>query len=158
VSDRDESVERVVRALKRPVPSSPDLDARIMARVLAERRPAPSRVIWPLAALAAAAGLAAVAVFGVGARGKPVAFTLVAPRASSVAIVGDFNDWNPRATPLVRTGGGAWETRVRLAPGQYNYAFVVDGSTWVPDPAAPRNAADDFGSPNSVVTVAGASL
>jgi len=158
VSDRDESIERVVRELMRPVPSSPDLDARIMHRVLAERRPAPSRVIWPLAALAAAAGLAAVAVFGTSARGRPVAFTLVAPRASSVAIVGDFNDWNPHATPLVRTGSGAWEARVRLAPGQYNYAFVVDGATWVPDPAAPKNAVDDFGSPNSVVTVAGASL
>lgn len=156
--DRDESIERVVRELRREVPSSPDLDARVMARVLAERRPGAGGPMWPLAALAAAAGLAAVAVFGAGARGKGVAFTLVAPRASSVAIVGDFNDWNPHATPLVRTGDGAWETRVRLAPGQYNYAFVVDGATWVPDPAAPKNAVDDFGSPNSVVTVAGASL
>jgi len=158
VFDRDESIERVVRELKRPVPSSSDLEARVMARVLAERRLTTRRAVWPIASLAAAAGLAAVLVFGAGAHGKPVAFTLVAPRASSVAIVGDFNDWNPHATPLIRTGSGAWEARVRLAPGQYNYAFVVDGATWVPDPAAPKNAVDDFGSPNSVVTVAGASL
>ena len=142
-----ESIERVVRELKKPVPASADLDRRVMARVLAEARPPRPLWLWP--ALAVAAGLALVTLLP---RGKAVPFTLVAPQASSVAVVGDFNDWKP--TPLVKKGEGAWETRLRLAPGQYNYAFVVDGSRWVPDPAAPRNAADDFGSPNSVVTVA----
>lgn len=142
-----ESIERVVRELKRPVTVSPDFDAKVMARVLADVRPARRVWIWP--ALALAAGLAVVAVLP---RGTAVPFTLLAPQASSVAVVGDFNDWKP--TPLTRNGVGAWETRVRLRPGQYNYAFVVDGSRWVADPSAPRNAVDDFGSPNSVVTVA----
>lgn len=142
-----ESIERMVRELKKPVPASPDLEQRVMARVLAEARPTGRLWLWPV--LAVAAGLAVSVVLP---RGKAVPFMLVAPQASSVAVVGDFNDWKP--TPLVRNGAGAWETRVRLAPGQYNYAFVVDGSRWVPDPTAPRNAVDDFGSPNSVVTVA----
>lgn len=144
-----ESIERVVRELKKPVASSPGFDQRVMARVLASgarRRP---RVWWPYPALAAAAALIVMVSLP---RGRAVPFTLVAPQAASVAIVGDFNDWKP--TPLVKNGVGAWETRMRLAPGQYNYAFVVDGSRWVADPAAPKNAVDDFGSPNSVVTVA----
>ena len=142
-----ESIERVVQELKRPVAVSPDFDAKVMARVLAEARP--SRRTWLLTALAVAAGLALLLFLP---RGKAVPFTLMAPQASSVALVGDFNDWKPM--PLVKNSAGAWETRVRLAPGQYNYVFVVDGSRWVVDPAAPKNAADDFGSPNSVVTVA----
>lgn len=144
-----ESIERVVRELKRPVAVSPDLEAKVMARVLAEARPSrPPRRVWLWPALALAAGAALVVLMP---REKKVAFSLDAPQASSVAIVGDFNDWKP--TPLSRKGS-AWEIRVRLAPGQYNYAFVIDGARWVPDPRAPRNAVDDFGSPNSVVSVA----
>ena len=146
-----ESIERVVRELKRPVGVSPDLDAKVMARVLADvRTPVPARRLWLWPGLAVAAGLALL-LFLFLPRGKAVPFMLVAPQASSVSVVGDFNDWKP--TPLVKNGAGAWEARVRLAPGQYNYAFVVDGSRWVADPAAPKNAVDDFGSPNSVVTV-----
>lgn len=141
-----ESIERVVRELKRPVAISPDLEAKVMARVLTQAKPPRRAWLWP--ALALAAGVALVMVLP---RAKKVAFSLNAPQASSVAIVGDFNDWKP--TPLSRNGS-AWEVRVRLAPGQYNYAFVIDGARWVPDPRAPKNAADDFGSPNSVVTVA----
>ena len=144
-----ESIDRVVRELKMPVPASPGFDTGVMARVLADGRPARRAGLWRWPALAAAAGLALVLVLP---RGKSVPFTLLAPQASSVAVVGDFNDWKP--TPLVKNGAGAWVARVRLAPGQYNYAFVVDGSRWVADPTAPRNAVDDFGSPNSVVTVA----
>lgn len=145
-----ESIERVVRELKKPVAVSPDLDAKVMAHVLADvRTPVPVRRLWLWPALAAAAGLALLLFLP---RGKDVPFTLVAPQASSVSVVGDFNDWKP--TPLVKNRAGAWEARVRLAPGQYNYAFVVDGSRWVADPEAPKNAVDDFGSPNSVVTVA----
>jgi len=159
VSEHDEGIERIARELKRAVPVSPDLDRRVMARVLAEARPARARTRWLGMGLAAAAALAGVLILTrPGRRPAGVAFSLVAPRAASVAVVGDFNDWNPKATPLARTRSGTWEVRVPLGPGQYNYAFVVNGSNWVPDPRAPKVAVDDFGSPNSVITVAGASL
>jgi hypothetical protein len=35
------------------------------------------------------------------------------------------------------------------------YGFVVDGSRWIPDPAAPQSDDGDFGSANSVVYVGG---
>lgn len=158
MSEHDETIGRVIRELQRPIPASPGLERQVMARVLTERHPRWAHRWWSLGSLAAAAGLVGVLLIARGPRGQAVAFTLVAPRASTVAVVGDFNDWNPKASPLARSPAGTWETRVRLAPGQYNYAFIVDGSTWVPDPRAPRVAVDDFGSPNSVVTVPGASL
>ena len=82
-----------------------------------------------------------------------VRFELSAPRASHVALVGSFNEWNPVATPLSRDpASGKWVVSLRLPPGRHVYAFVVDGDVKT-DPSAPRAADDDFGSPNSVVFV-----
>jgi hypothetical protein len=89
------------------------------------------------------------------ARDVFVRFTLHAPGASTVAIVGDFNRWDPAAIPLRPSADGStWEVEVPLAPGRYAYAFYVDGKL-ARDPAAPKVGDDDFGSPNSVVMVRG---
>jgi 1,4-alpha-glucan branching enzyme len=83
-----------------------------------------------------------------------VQFVLVAPEARNVVLVGDFNDWDPAATPLHRApSGGAWTAALPLQPGRHRYAFVVDGVRWMADPTAPPAPDDDFGSPGSVVTV-----
>ena len=82
-----------------------------------------------------------------------VRFELSAPRASHVALVGSFNQWNPVATPLSRDpASGKWVASLRLPPGRHVYAFVVDGDVTA-DPSAPRAADEDFGSPSSVVFV-----
>jgi 1,4-alpha-glucan branching enzyme len=85
-----------------------------------------------------------------------VQFVVVIPDAHDVSLVGDFNDWDESATPMAPRGAdGIWSVTVPLAPGRYQYSFLVDGVTWVADPAAPRALEDDFGRPNSVVTVGG---
>jgi hypothetical protein len=43
---------------------------------------------------------------------------------------------------------------VSLAPGKYQYAFVLDGQAWLADPAAPISVEDDLGTPSSLLTVA----
>jgi len=84
-----------------------------------------------------------------------VRFTLVAPQASRVSIVGDFNQWDPTALPLRRAADGqSWEVEIPLVPGRYAYSFVVDGML-ARDPGAPQVADDDFGKPNSIVMVKG---
>lgn len=90
------------------------------------------------------------------AAGSPVVqFGFTALHASSVALVGDFNNWDPKATPLrAASTGGVWSVEVPIQPGRHLYAFVVDGTVWRPDPAAPQAAGDDFGEPNSALTVA----
>ena len=93
------------------------------------------------------------------AQGATVQFVLAAPGATGVTLVGDFNDWDPAALPLRPTADGAvWSVTIPLTPGRHEYAFVVDGTEWVPDPAAPPAPGADFGEPNSVVTVASSSL
>jgi hypothetical protein len=87
-------------------------------------------------------------------------FVLVAPGAKQVSLVGDFNDWDHGATPLVPAAagghGGVWTVELPLQAGRYEYAFLVDGHRWTADPAAPPAVGDDFGRPSSVVTVRGA--
>ena len=84
---------------------------------------------------------------------QSVRFVLVAPGASRVSLVGDFNQWNATATPMRQVGDGRlWLVEVPLAPGRHVYAFVVDGDV-TPDPAAPRAGEEDFGTPSSVVLV-----
>jgi Glycogen recognition site of AMP-activated protein kinase len=82
-----------------------------------------------------------------------VRFVLYAPGARRVAVAGTFNQWDRTAALLVPAGtSGVWTTTLALPVGQHQYAFVVDGSRWVVDPAAP--AVDDgFGRRNSVVAV-----
>ncbi len=82
-----------------------------------------------------------------------VRFVLFAPRAQHVSVAGTFNQWDRNAAPLMRAGtSGVWTLTLALPVGQHQYAFVVDGESWVADPAAP--AVDDgFGRRNSVVAV-----
>jgi hypothetical protein len=131
----------------------------------------------PVGGLAVAAGLAMVTLAGsllIGPRlrvaapvviapvesapnesAKATQFVLVAPDAKTVTLVGDFNDWNLSATHLARQdANGVWWVTVPLAPGRYRYAFVVDSTAWRSDPGAPK-AEDEFGRPNSVVTIGG---
>jgi predicted carbohydrate-binding protein with CBM48 len=83
-----------------------------------------------------------------------VQFVLVAPDAKSVAVVGDFNDWNPSATPL-ESARGMWSSEEVVTAGRHDYAFVIDGTRWIADPSAPRAPADELGGGYSVL-VAGA--
>jgi hypothetical protein len=177
VFDRDEDVlQRVIDHLRQPVEMDPTLDAAVLARVSAgEDRLSWLGAVWewlsrprviaisPLAGFAAA-GLAGLALW-FGVRSTRVAapvpgpstvqFVVRAPGAGSVALVGDFNDWDGTATPMLAARNGAlWSVTIPLTPGRYRYAFLVNGARWIVDPAAPR-AQDDFDTPSSVVTVGG---
>jgi hypothetical protein len=84
----------------------------------------------------------------------PTQFVLDAPRASRVALVGDFNAWDAAATPLARVSSSSiWTVMVPLTPGRHTYAFMVDGTSWTLDPRAPAAHDPDFGTPSSVVLV-----
>lgn len=180
----DDMIERVAEELRRPLRVNTALfDARVMDEVLRTPSGLRARIaslvqprtfrVSPLVALAAGL-LFAVSVAGsllyvlpassravahTPARTAPgsqiVQFGFVAPQASSVALVGDFNDWDPKATPLrAASTGGVWSVEVPIQPGRHLYAFVVDGTVWRPDPAAPKATGEDFGEPNSALTVA----
>jgi 1,4-alpha-glucan branching enzyme len=83
---------------------------------------------------------------------KQVEFSLRRPQATSVALAGSFNGWDPKRTPLRKNGEGIWGTTLKLAPGRYEYRFVADGE-WLSDPTSGESVPNDFGSTNSVRVV-----
>ena len=85
---------------------------------------------------------------------QAVRFVFTSSSAGRVTVVGDFNDWNPTATPLQPSDrDGVWWVDVPLPPGRHEYAFLVDGERWVADAHAPGIPEEDFGTTNSVVLV-----
>jgi hypothetical protein len=69
-----------------------------------------------------------------------------APNARSVAVAGDFNRWDVDATPLVRDARShRWSVTLAVHDGDHRYAFVVDGTRWVPDPRAERSVRGEDG-------------
>jgi hypothetical protein len=85
-----------------------------------------------------------------------VRFVFVDSGASSVALVGDFNEWTRGSTQLKRSGApGVWTVSVPLTPGRHEYAFIVNGSRWVADPLAVKSS-DDFGTESSVIRIGSA--
>jgi len=126
--------------------------------------PSPLRRAFAWGAVPLLAVLIAVAGFLVNDRfqlqhrfaERDVDIVFAAPQAVSVTIAGDFNGWNPQRTRLVRSNHeGLWRARLKLAPGVYQYSFVLDGTTWVGDPLARKMLADGFGGQNSVIIVDG---
>ena len=81
-----------------------------------------------------------------------VSFAIHKPDAKRVSLCGEFNGWSPNAMPMKRHVDGRWETTTALAPGRYQYKFLVDGE-WLLDPGARKNVPNDHGSLNSVVEV-----
>jgi 1,4-alpha-glucan branching enzyme len=84
-----------------------------------------------------------------------IRFSLLDTKAKKVTIAGDFNDWSATTDPLFdREGNGLWTIVLPLAPGSYQYKFVVDGDKWMPDPANAKRVKDGFDGYNSVIEVA----
>ena len=54
-------------------------------------------------------------------------FSCHSDTAQAVFLPGSFNEWSLTATPMVRSRRGDWTLSVPLAPGHYEYKFVVDG-------------------------------
>ncbi len=92
---------------------------------------------------------------------RPVAtrFTCLAPEGRAVFLAGTFNGWDPNATPMTKNADGNWDVSVTVAPGRYEFKFVVDG-TWHCEPGCddtnrgcPECVPNSFGTMNRVIGV-----
>ena len=80
-----------------------------------------------------------------------VQFRLQAPDASDVRLAGSFTGWEARHS-LHQAAPGLWTVTLPLPSGVHDYAFVVDGMTWVADPFA-QQVNDGFGGVNSRIAL-----
>ncbi|MHC5137376.1 MAG: hypothetical protein ACYSN7_02365, partial [Planctomycetota bacterium] len=82
-----------------------------------------------------------------------VMFSAMYPRAKTVQIAGDFNDWMPEKTALQHVDGtGKWQLAMPLDKGIYRYRLVVD-DLWQQDPYNDWIEMNPFGEFNSVLDV-----
>lgn len=192
--NQDAFVERIAKVMRTAESPDATFEARAMSAVHAAaraERSADARRSWwlrprsvrftPLAALAMAAGFAAIVLVGsssisgtllpsvpgegarqtVGSTERDtvhvVRFLFVDSAATRVALVGGFNQWKKDALLLRQVGTtGVWSVDVPLHGGRYEYAFVVydqDGERWVADRFAPSTR-DEFGTETSLISVA----
>lgn len=71
--------------------------------------------------------------------------------AREVYLAGSFNDWRPEELALEKAEGG-WFIPYVLAPGNYEYKFVVDGQ-WILDPANVHTVRRGGQDPNSFISI-----
>lgn len=91
--------------------------------------------------------------FGPRVRGGSVILSRFAPAAREVYVAGDFNDWRPTELyALRRRKDGSWYIKLDLAPGEYQYKYIVDGR-WEADPHNPEVVDSDVGGLNSLLLV-----
>ena len=76
--------------------------------------------------------------------------------ASDVRIAGDFNGWVPDkgVRSLIESEGQTrvWTKILQLAPGTYQYRYVVDGD-WREDPENSEMVQNEMGGRNSILIV-----
>jgi len=81
-----------------------------------------------------------------------ISFLLHDHAATSVRVLGSWNDWCSPGIAAVSIEPGFWRSRpVHLPTGQHAYKFLLDGRRWLDDPQNPRKAHDGVGGLNSTV-------
>ncbi len=103
--------------------------------------------------------------------GDGIIFQFEAPSARTVTLAGSFpdNEWggteSGKYNPTIDVmhddgcngdkvaGDGIWTIVKKIAPGRYEYKYVIDRNSWRSDPNAIEHSNDTHGGKNSILTV-----
>ena len=83
-----------------------------------------------------------------------VTFELPADVADeSVAVVGDFNDWDKKADQMkLMPRNGVWRKKISVDPGEkYEFRYLVDGEEWMNEDDADAYTSNPYFEQNSVI-------
>jgi len=79
-------------------------------------------------------------------------FVYADANAKSMAIAGDFNNWQPvQMNRMKENNQTIWTITIPLPHKEIHYMFLKDGKEWLSDPLAPQQQDDGFGHRNSVI-------
>ncbi len=70
-----------------------------------------------------------------------------------VSVVGDFNGWDPGATPMVGVDG-TYTATIDVEPGRYRFRYLSEDGRWFNDAAADDYAPNDHGGEDGILIVA----
>lgn len=72
----------------------------------------------------------------------------------TVALLGEFNDWDPKKNVMKRRKDGSYSTTVSLKSGrEYRYRYLLNGENWVNDSQADKYLSNTFGTEDSIVII-----
>ncbi len=72
--------------------------------------------------------------------------------AETVALLGEFNEWDADSHPLKRRKDGSYSTTVSLEAGQeYRFRYLLDNDRWINDEAIDGEAVNRFGTVDGVL-------
>ena len=76
---------------------------------------------------------------------KPICKVTFSEEAKSVAVIGNFNEWNSEATELKKLKNGTFKGTVNLASNNsYEFRYLVDGKSYLNDSEADGFAWNEF--------------
>jgi len=68
-------------------------------------------------------------------------------------LVGDFNKWSKKATPMEPNKAGVYKATLELEPGrEYQFRYLINGKVWCNDWNADGYITNEFGEDNCIVT------
>ena len=84
---------------------------------------------------------------------KSVTFTVHAEAGQDVRLAGSFTDWETKAKKMTfKKNNGVYSATVKLAPGEYQYKFII-GDKWTTDDQNAEFVPNDKGTFNSRLVV-----
>lgn len=73
-------------------------------------------------------------------------------KINSLTLVGDFNDWNEKDTPLKKLKSGTYKVTVEFEPDQkVQFRYLLNGDTWLNDWKADEYRPNESGEDNSAI-------
>lgn len=138
------------------LPPPADFTEKVMLKISSSvKRPAWKEItarsrFFSLLPPAAAAAVIVIGFIFLKPRPTAVTFKIQDSNAHTVALAGDFNNWDTESLKLKKQNG-FWKTKTRLPQGRFQYAFVIDGEKWVADPYAKDYMDNGYGSRNSII-------
>ncbi|MFA3781618.1 isoamylase early set domain-containing protein [Melioribacteraceae bacterium 4301-Me] len=78
----------------------------------------------------------------------------IAEQFEEVALVGDFNNWDPKANLFYCMSRGVHVVSIELEAGkEYQFRYLADGEVWLNEAEADKHVATPYGSENSVIVL-----
>ena len=73
---------------------------------------------------------------------------------AAISVVGDFNDWDPAKTKLIKRRNGTCSNSVVLDAGQrYHFRYYTADGAWINDPEADGYEVSEHGSENCILAL-----
>lgn len=74
-------------------------------------------------------------------------------KSRDVRVLGTFNGWSWDNGLAMSNGKGSYKANIELAPGEYQFRYLVDNQEWKNDWDAPGYTASGYASDNCVLTL-----